>query len=103
MPAVSGKAFKGARRLEKRGPWTNSGQNSHVSNGRRETVKKIACRGCSRKFGISAATCRTPEKQWKYLRPLFFVFLLGVEVLEEASDEFSEPLVPFVVIVSYVP
>jgi len=25
MPAVSGKAFKGARRLEKRGPWTNSG------------------------------------------------------------------------------
>lgn len=25
MPAVSGKAFKGARHLEKRGPWTNSG------------------------------------------------------------------------------
>jgi len=25
MPAVSGKAFKGTRRLEKRGPWTNSG------------------------------------------------------------------------------
>lgn len=25
MPAVSGKAFKGSRRLEKRGPWTNSG------------------------------------------------------------------------------
>lgn len=25
MPAVSGKAFKGARRLAKRGPWTNSG------------------------------------------------------------------------------
>lgn len=25
MPAVSGKAFKGARRLEKRGHWTNSG------------------------------------------------------------------------------
>lgn len=25
MPAVSGKAFKGARKLEKRGPWTNSG------------------------------------------------------------------------------
>ena len=25
MPAVSGKAFKGARNLEKRGPWTNSG------------------------------------------------------------------------------
>ena len=25
MPAVSGKAFKGAKRLEKRGPWTNSG------------------------------------------------------------------------------
>ena len=25
MPAVSGKAFKGARRLTKRGPWTNSG------------------------------------------------------------------------------
>jgi hypothetical protein len=25
MPAVSGKAFKGAKRLAKRGPWTNSG------------------------------------------------------------------------------
>jgi len=25
MPAVSGKAFKGARRAQKRGPWTNSG------------------------------------------------------------------------------
>ena len=25
MPAVSGKAFKGARRLDRRGPWTNSG------------------------------------------------------------------------------
>lgn len=25
MPAVSGKAFKGAKRLQKRGPWTNSG------------------------------------------------------------------------------
>lgn len=25
MPAVSGKAFKGARRVQKRGPWTNSG------------------------------------------------------------------------------
>jgi hypothetical protein len=25
MPAVSGKAFKGARGLQKRGPWTNSG------------------------------------------------------------------------------
>jgi hypothetical protein len=25
MPAVSGKAFKGARSLQKRGPWTNSG------------------------------------------------------------------------------
>ena len=25
MPAVSGKAFKGARQMEKRGPWTNSG------------------------------------------------------------------------------
>lgn len=32
MPAVSGKAFKGARRLEKRGPWTNSGFGLYMTN-----------------------------------------------------------------------
>jgi len=32
MPAVSGKAFKGARRLVKRGPWTNSGFGLYMTN-----------------------------------------------------------------------
>ncbi|MDZ7938849.1 MAG: hypothetical protein U5M53_11450 [Rhodoferax sp.] len=32
MPAVSGKAFKGAKRLEKRGPWTNSGFGLYMTN-----------------------------------------------------------------------